>query len=108
MVNEGNFLESIKTELQRAIDELKKYIIIHPTNKPLVDKLNLDSRFYEVICVKLVEKDKFYITDKKGYESLFGKNYGYHYYTPHINKINDSIKEETGCDGGKSKSYIGK
>lgn len=85
----NDFLERVENEIQGAINKLKKYIIIHPTNKPLIDKLDLDKRFYEVICIKFVERDKFYITDKDGYESLFGKNYRYYPYITHISKDNN-------------------
>lgn len=72
------FIETINDEMNK----LKKYIIANPLMKDSLEKLNLDSRFYDVTYTQLVEKDKVYITDKEGYDKLFGRM---DYYTSHIN-----------------------
>ena len=76
--------EELVDTIKEEVDRLKKYLLVNPINKDKIEELQLDSRFYDVTYTQLVEKDKIYITDKEGYDKLFGPMH-YVSYNTHIN-----------------------
>lgn len=97
-------LEEFVNTLKEEVDKLKKYLLVNPEDKKIIESMSLDKRFYNVTYNKLIEKGKIYITDKEGYDALFNGEciyYKHMDYLPHIPVINiESI------DRGVSEPFI--
>lgn len=97
-------LEEFVNTIKEEVDKLKKYLLVNPEDKKIIESMSLDNRFYNVSYNKLIEKGKIYITDKKGYDALFNGDYIYYKhmdYLPHTPDINNKS-----IDRGATKPFI--